>query len=588
MGGLLKSPENTLSVTVVVAFFLITIAAMFAYFYASRAIQTAESIDKSQELLGYLQSSLSSMNDMQLQADTYVQRGFVGATSRYNSDRAKLDQCIQHVKRTGDEDGWRRWHLTYLELVAQKFQKTLDFAIKQREIGNIAGARDNLSKAQKLLEVVRGRLIIIDVEERELLKQRLFEYTKNTEHTSTTFLCLGAFILLFVVPFTFLLHRYINTTKQALLVEQNVSREIVKHAPIGIIKLDSEFRIKDANGVFEKFLADVDFHIDTSLWELIPEMPKEELLQTVESGRPAILKGLSITRFGSKSDRNIFWDIAAWPIVEEAKVRSVIIMIEDITEKTILSHHKEVIQQTIAHDLKSPLIASNYIIQAVQKKLGPNINGTNELLLRLKDSNENALSMVKNMLEIAKYRQGKEILTSQPVSVIDVIKELEKDLSHRCQLANVKIEVSASSEDIRIDTDRSALCHLISNLLENSIKFSRSGGNVFVGLHRTEDKVTIDVQNFGPGISQSDKERLFTPYWQGELGQKSSGGTGIGLYLCKQITEALGGNISCRSEEDKGTIFSVQFPCSDTNTSDERKADESISDSHLSSNLSGA
>lgn len=588
MGGLLKSPENTLSVTVVVAFFLITIAAMFAYFYASRAIQTAESIDKSQELLGYLQSSLSAMNDMQLQADTYVQRGFVGATSRYNSDRAKLDQCIQHVKRTGDEDGWRRWHLTYLELVAQKFQKTLDFAIKQRERGNIAGARDNLSKAQKLLEVVRGRLIIIDVEERELLKQRLSEYTKNTEHTSTTFLCLGAFILLFVVPFTFLLHRYINTTKQALLVEQNVSREIVKHAPIGIIKLDNEFRIKDANGVFEKFLADVDFHVDTSIWDLIPEMPKEELLQTVESGRPAILKGISITRLGNKSDRNIFWDIAAWPIVEEAKVRSVIIMIEDITEKTILSHHKEVIQQTIAHDLKSPLIASNYIIQAVQKKLGSNINGTNELLLRLKDSNENALSMVKNMLEVAKYRQGKEILTSQPVSVIDVIKELEKDLSHRCQLANVKIEVSAGSEDIRIDTDRSALCHLISNLLENSIKFSRSGGNVVVRLHRTEEKVTIDVQNFGPGISQADKERLFTPYWQGELGQKSSGGTGIGLYLCKQITEALGGNISCLSEEDKGTIFSVQFPPSGTNPSADRIADESISDSHLSTNLSGA
>lgn len=588
MGGLLKSPEKTLSVTVVVAFFLITIAAMFAYFYASRAIQTAESIDKSQELLGYLQSSVTAMNDMQLQADTYVHRGFVGATSRYNSDRATLEQCIQHVKRTGDEDGWRRWHLTYLELVAQKFQKTLDFALKQRESGNLAGAKDNLSKAQKLLEVMRGRLIIIDVEERELLKQRLSEYTKNTELTSSTFLCLGAFILLFVVPFTFLLHRYINTTKQALLVEQNVSREIVKHAPIGIVKLDNEFRIKDANAVFEKFLADVDFLVDTSIWDLIPEMPREELLQTVESGRPAILKSLSITRFGNQSDRNIFWDIAAWPIVEESKVRSVIIMIEDITEKTILSHHKEVIQQTIAHDLKSPLIASNYIIQAVQKKLGTNINGTSELLLRLKDSNENALSMVKNMLEVAKYRQGKEVLTSQPVSVIDVIRELEKNLSHRCQLANVKIEVLADSEDIQIDTDRSGLSHLISNLLENSIKFSRSGGTVVVRLYRTENKVMIEVQNFGPGISKADKERLFTPYWQGELGQKSSGGTGIGLYLCKQITEALGGNISCTSEEDKGTIFTVALPCTESNPPAEQTADESSSESHLSTNFSGA
>lgn len=562
LDGLFKSPERTLSLTVALAFVLIAIAATFAYFYASRAIQTAESIDRSQELLGYLQSSVSAMNNMQLQADTYVRRGFVGASSRYKSEEETLEQCIQHVKRTGDEDGWRRWHLTYLELVAQKFQKTLDNALKQKQSGNIAEAKDSLSKAQKLLEVVKGRLIIIDVEERELLKERLSEYTKNTQRTSITFLCLGAFILLFVFPFTYLLNRYMGAAKKALLIEQTVSREIVKHAPIGIIQLDNQFRIVDANGIFENFLADVDFEIGTPIWDLLPEMPREELIQTVESGRPATMKSLYFTRFGNKTDHKTYWDVAAWPIVEDQTVRNVIIMIEDISEKTILSHQKEVIQQTIAHDLKSPLIASNYIIQAVQKKLETNRGGATELLLRLKDSNENALSMVKNMLELAKYRQGKEVLTSQNVDVLEVINGLVHTLGHRCNLANVVIEVETEEERIIVSTDKSALSHLISNLLENSIKFSRSGGKVNVHASTSTSMVRIDVQNFGPGISESDKERLFTPYWQGELGQKSSGGTGIGLYLCKEISEALGGNISFLSDEEKGTIFTVKLPCS--------------------------
>ena len=557
---LLRAPEASLSVIVVFAFTLVTIAATFAYLFTSRAIQTAESIDKSQELLGYLQTSLMTMNDMQLQADTYVRRGFVAAQSRYKSERSTLEECIQHVKRTGDEDGWRRWHLTYLELVAQKFQYALDSAIREKEAGNIGKATDSLSKSQKLLEVVRGRLIIIDVEERDLLKQRLSEYTVNTQRTSVTFLCLGAFIFLFVVPLTFLLQRNMRSSKKALLVEQNVSREIVKHAPIGILKLDTEFRIQDANGVFEGFMSKVNFPVGTFIWDLLPEMPREELTQTVLSGRPAILKGFSFTQLGNHKDQNVYWDIAAWPIVEESNVRSLIIMIEDITEKTILSHHKEVIQQTIAHDLKSPLIASNYIIQAVQKKLTANSNGLGDLILRLKDSNENALSMVKNMLEIAKYRKGAEILTMQSIVIFEEINQIVNSFEQRCHLANVTINVVAAEENISVVTDKSALTHLVSNLLENSIKFSATGDKVIVRLSEMEECVNIDVQNFGPGISESDRERLFTPYWQGELGLNSSGGTGIGLYLCKQISEALGGKISYKSNDLDGTTFTVSLP----------------------------
>lgn len=576
LAGLLRAPEATLTLTVVLAFLLVTIAAMSAYFFSSRAIETAESIDKSQELLGYLQTSVSTMNDLQLQAETFVTRGFVGAQSRYNSDRATLEQCIQHVKRTGDDEGWRRWHLTYLELVAQKFQNTLDAAVNEKQKGNLAKAKDNLSKSEKLIEVMRGRLIIIDVEEREQLKQLLSSYKKNTERTSITFLCLGAFIFLFVVPLTFLLQKYIYASKKALLVEQSVSREIVKHAPIGIIQLDTDFKIQEVNSVFEQFLVDVDFPVNTTVWELLPEMPREELIQTVKTGRPAILKGLYFTRFGNHEDKNVYWDIAAWPILEDSHVRSVIIMIEDISEVTVLSHHKEMIQQTIAHDLKSPLIASNYIIQAIQKKIDSTNNGAGELVMRLKDSNENALSMVKNMLETAKYRQGKEILSIQPVQVSELIDELLRKLTHRCNLTNVKIDFTSNTEDVILNIDKSALSHLITNLLENSIKFSRTGSTVNINLNKSDTRVSISVRNFGPSISETDKDRLFTPYWQGELGQKSSGGTGLGLYLCKQICEALGGNIGFHSDEDSGTTFTVDFPYTDGEDGESKQSLEKV------------
>lgn len=557
----LRSPETTLTITVIVSFFLVASAAIFAYMHSSRAIQSAEGIEKSQELLGCLESSLSTMKDMVFQAETYIKRGFIGARSRYTGDKATLNGYIQFVRSVGDEEGWRRWHFTYLEQLAQKFQNTLDKAIKDKESGNSESALVGLNKAQQLLEVIRGRLIISDVDERVLLKERLSEYTHHAQRTSMMFLSLGGFIILFVVPLTFLVQRYLGATRKALLVEQQVSREIVKHAPIGILQLSPDFRIKDANAVFESFLSGIDFAVDDSVFDFLPELPREVLVETVTFGKPAILRSVYISKFGDQTRRERCWDIAAWPMVEEGNVRSLIILIEDISEKTTLSHQKEVLQQTIAHDLKSPLIASNYLIQAVLKKYSASSNGAHELLLRLQDSNENALSMVKNMLEIAKYRQGAEVLLQHEILLDELIDNIAGGLASRCQLAEVSIEIDKSAEPICIYSDQAALTHMIGNLLENAIKFSRAQGRIRVTLSKSLEDVSISVNNTGSAIHEKDREKLFTPFWQGELGQKSPGGTGIGLYLCREIAQALGGNITFTSHEDSGTTFTVILPC---------------------------
>jgi K+-sensing histidine kinase KdpD len=237
-----------------------------------------------------------------------------------------------------------------------------------------------------------------------------------------------------------------------------------------------------------------------------------------------------------------------------------ILLIEDMTDMTNLSKQKEVLQQTIAHDLKSPLIASNYLIQAILKKHPDAKNGDSELLLRLQDSNEDALKMVKNMLEITKYRQGAHILTKKDVVINEVVQRIVSSFDFRCQLSEVSLSINQPDEQIVINTDESALKHLIGNLLENAIKFSSRQNAVTITIRKDAEIVSIDVHNSGPGIHEMDKEKLFTPFWQGELGQQSAGGTGIGLYLSQQIAHALGGTISFTSDEVTGTTFTVALP----------------------------
>lgn len=553
-----RSPESILSIAVIVAFVLVAGAAISSYMHSSKAIQTGQSVERSQELLGSLESIISIMNDMKNQAQTYIKTGDKGALTRYNKDKEGLEKYITFVKHTGDEEGWRRWHFTYIEQLTERFENILDISIKEKNRGNVKASEPGLSKAQELMEVIRGRLIISDVDERAVLKERLEDYKENAERSSIMFISLGGFILLFVVPLTLMVQRYISATQKALQVEQQVSREIVQHAPIGIVQMGADFTIKDVNPEFKSLLADTEKIDGVSLWELIPELPREQLTNTVASGKPAIIKDVGISQIGGRKDLERYWDIAAWPMMEADKVRSLILLIEDMSDKTILSRQKEVLQQTIAHDLKSPLIASNYLIQAMMKKHGN--NGDRELLMRLQDSNEDALKMVKNMLEVSKYRQGVHVMSHNDLILNDLLTAVVAGFDLRCEVSEVSIMLNMPSEKVRIKSDEAALKHLLGNLLENAIKFSPSKTSVTITLKKSSDQVCIEVHNSGPGIHEKDKEKLFTPFWQGELGQQSAGGTGIGLYLSQQIAQALGGTIGFISDEASGTTFTITLP----------------------------
>jgi len=560
LSQLFRSPESTLSIVVIIAFVLIAGAAIFAYVHSSKAIQTGESIEKSQELLGGLESVLSIMGDMKFQAETFVRSGDKSAKNRYLNDKMSLGKYIKFVKLKGDEEGWRRWHFAYIEQLSERFVSTLENSISFKERNELRNAEPELVRAGQLMEMMRGRLIMSDVEERTLLKERLTDYKHHAEQTSIMFLSLGGFILLFVVPLALIVHRYMDAAKKALLAEQHVSRQIVQHAPIGILQLTTDFAIKDVNPIVEKFLSEAAKIEGSSIWKLLPELPKETLCETITSGTPAILHGVPITQIADRSGLELYWDIAAWPILEGDNARSLIVLIEDVSDKTYLARQKEVLQQTIAHDLKSPLIASNYLIQAMLKAHSHAKNGDQELLFRLQDSNDDALKMVKNMLEVSKYKQASHLLSITNIELKEVVDETVKNFDARCRLSEVSIVMIQPDNALFIESDRNALKHLIGNLLENAIKFSPAQSRVTVTLRGSEADVSLEVNNTGPGIHEKDKEKLFTPFWQGEIGQQSASGTGIGLYLCQQIAHALGGNISFTSDEQTGTTFTVILP----------------------------
>jgi signal transduction histidine kinase len=115
-------------------------------------------------------------------------------------------------------------------------------------------------------------------------------------------------------------------------------------------------------------------------------------------------------------------------------------------------------------------------------------------------------------------------------------------------------------QKVSLKVDTKAIRRMLQNLLDNALKFTPRGGAISLKLQNLEEKIVVEIGDTGPGISTEEQKLLFQRFSQGKTGRKYTPGTGLGLYLCKQIVDAHQGEIICISVEGSGTTFRVCLP----------------------------
>ncbi|MDQ6855795.1 MAG: ATP-binding protein [Candidatus Dormibacteraeota bacterium] len=170
------------------------------------------------------------------------------------------------------------------------------------------------------------------------------------------------------------------------------------------------------------------------------------------------------------------------------------------------------------------------------------------------------LSLVNDVLDIARIEAGREILSLQP---LDVRATLEECIGLVAQTANER-HVTLSMridgpDDLYVRADRQRLVQVLLNLLSNAIKYGREGGHVITGAAVRGEDVEIEVIDDGPGIDEPQQKRLFQPFERLGAERSHVQGTGLGLALSRQLTVAMGGALSLRSTSGEGATFSVRL-----------------------------
>ena len=177
------------------------------------------------------------------------------------------------------------------------------------------------------------------------------------------------------------------------------------------------------------------------------------------------------------------------------------------------------------------------------------------LLSTMQKSNEDLLGLVNALLEVYKYDAEKLTLTKTDFNIYNLVKQTYDELSPLAKSKNIDFTVDCENKDVEINADRSELRRVICNLCGNAINYTQEGGKVTITLKHEGNDLIFSVSDNGPGIPENDIPNMFQRFSQG-TSKKRSTGTGLGLYLSRQIIESHGGKIWLESVLNKGSEFS--------------------------------
>jgi signal transduction histidine kinase len=219
----------------------------------------------------------------------------------------------------------------------------------------------------------------------------------------------------------------------------------------------------------------------------------------------------------------------------------------------------------MSHELRTPLNAIIGFTGALLMKLpGPLTTEQDKQLNTIRSSARHLLSLINDILDVARIEAGKVTLSVESVQCQALVGEVAETLRPLAQQKGLHLEVALDPSPIDIDTDRRALTQILINLLNNAIKFTEHG-SVRIGLTRRLDGGRIvtefSVADSGSGIRKEDQAKLFQAFSQlDSTSTRHAEGAGLGLYLCQNLANLIGGSLFFTSEFGTGSTFTLALP----------------------------
>jgi len=361
---------------------------------------------------------------------------------------------------------------------------------------------------------------------------------------------------------SFIASGFRSTTKN-LWKERNKISLIISDLPDGIIITDEFGKISFINKTIE------------SLFNIKKEMViGERITRTMVDEKPKLTPLYTILKervpAGEKIEINMEQYLKTFQVSDihlhhEGKSMGAVRILHDISREKTISRLKSEFISIAAHQLRTPLSAIKWTLRMIlDKDVGSITDEQAKFLERGYETNERMIKLVSDLLNVSRIEEGRFGYEFIPFSIEKVIDDLIPDYKLQLDKRNLKLTYKKPKEKlppIKMDPRRMRLA--LQNLLENAIHYTPPRGEITISIHMNKKKDTlgITVSDTGVGIPAHQMNRLYTKFFRAEnVMRMQTEGSGLGLYIVRNIIKRHGGTIDVESEEGKGTTFSISLP----------------------------
>jgi PAS domain S-box-containing protein len=216
---------------------------------------------------------------------------------------------------------------------------------------------------------------------------------------------------------------------------------------------------------------------------------------------------------------------------------------------------------SMSHELRTPLNAViGYSALLIDGIAGPLEEAQRDFVLRSRAAAQHLLSLINDILDLAKIESGKMPVHIEPVSLPELIDEVSKQMEPMIAARHLAFATEIAPECATIESDKTKVKQILLNLLSNAVKFTNRG-TVRVTVRCDGDAVLLEVHDTGVGIKDEELDAIWEDFRQLDQSRtRSYGGTGLGLSITRRLTQQLGGQVSVQSTFGSGTTFTVRLP----------------------------
>jgi two-component system, OmpR family, phosphate regulon sensor histidine kinase PhoR len=242
--------------------------------------------------------------------------------------------------------------------------------------------------------------------------------------------------------------------------------------------------------------------------------------------------------------------------VAEATVYS----FQDRTDERLVEKLRDDFVATASHELRTPLAA----IYGAAKTLGrPDVvggDGMQKLIGIIAAESERLARVIDDILLASHLDSHRLRLAPVPLDVAELAEDVAESM-RRERRPGLELAVESSDDLPAVAADPLNLRRVLLNLLDNAIKYSPEGGTIVVAIEADEDRLRVHVRDQGLGIPPGEQERIFEKFYRADPQlARGVGGTGLGLYICRELVQRMGGSIAVQSTPGEGSTFTVVLP----------------------------